>query len=93
VYDGLFGAEEHSSKSPDPPEPDPCPKCRDSSHRYVIVVDGHARWCGCDGAQKIEERDPDWLGLVEESLVMATTRQEKPRQRHGRDLKELLERI
>jgi len=67
VYDTKFRHELDTYKSPE--TADSCPRCRDRSHRYVIVVDGHAHWCDCAGARQIKERDPGWLEHIEQSLA------------------------
>jgi hypothetical protein len=94
VYVGIFGVVEHGFKSPDPPEPDPCPKCRDRGHRYVIIIDGRAQWCDCDGARTIKESDPDWLRIRQDALdseAAVIGNRSKPKRQ--RDISDLLTRI
>jgi hypothetical protein len=92
VYNTKFNPELDTYKCPEAVDPGyRCQKCRDSSS---VIVDGHHRWCDCDGARRLKELSPDWIELLEESSVRSQRLQlNRSRYSDSRNIRKLLSRI
>src|SRR5712692_4033267 len=65
AHSTKFSPELDTYKSPEAVDPGyRCQKCRDNSS---VIVNGHHRWCDCDGARQLQGKIPDWIEQLEES--------------------------